>query len=492
MVTDQQVKRLMKLIHTEKSVGVAAAKAGMDEKTARKYVRTGKLPSEMKAHHTWRTRPDPFAAVWEELRGRLDANPGLEAKTLFEDLQRRCPGRFEDGQVRTLQRRIKRWRALEGPPKEVFFPQRYVPGERCQSDFTDMSGLGVTLGHERFDHLIYHFVLPYSNWETGVVCFSESFESLSEGLQRALWRLGGVPRYHQTDRLSAAVHKAGHPEVFTQRYAALLRHYGLEGRRTNAASPHENGDVEQRHHRLKRALEQALLLRGSRAFADRGEYDAFLGKLFAQLNRGRSERFGEEQRTLRPLPAKHLDTTRRLAVKVGPGITIRVSHNVYSVDSRLIGESIEVHLHAEHLEVWYAQRCVERLPRLRGESNAHIQYRHIIDWLARKPGAFEHYRYREALYPTSRFRLAYDGLRRCHSARQADKAYLAILHLAAYQSEVLVDAALGRLIEQDHAVTPEAVEALIGQGFEATPVTAVQVAAVDLGAYDALLPGEVL
>lgn len=490
MVTDKQMKRLMKLMQHEKSLTLAAAKAGMDEKTARKYVRLGKLPSEAKRSHEWRTRRDPFAEVWEEVREQLAANPGLEAKTLFEDLQRRYPGQFAAGQLRTLQRRIKHWRALEGPPKEVFFPQQYVPGERCQSDFTEMNALGVTLQGSPFDHLIYHLVLPYSNWETGVICFSESFESLSEGLQTALWTLGGVPRYHQTDRLSAAVHKAGHPDTFTQRYQALLRHYGLEGRKTNAASPHENGDVEQRHHRFKRAVEQALLLRGSGDFADQATYEGFLRKLFTQLNSARRERFAEERVRLQSLPAQRLDTTKRLQVKVGPSSTIRVTHNVYSVHSRLIGEQVEVRVAAERIEVWYGQRCVEWMPRLRGERNAHIQYRHIIDWLERKPGAFAHYRYRDALYPSSRFRLAYDTLCRHHGERPAVKAYLAILRLAAEQSEVAVDEALHQLIEHEQALTPEAVEAWVRAERRPPPMTAVTVAAVDLTAYDQLLTEE--
>ena len=487
MVTDKQVKKLMKLMQRESSVKQAALKSGMDEKTARKYCQAGRLPSELKAPHTWSTRPDAFAEVWEELCTHLESNPGLEAKTLFEDLQRRYPGRFEDGQLRTLQRRIKRWRALEGPAKEVYFPQQYVPGERCQSDFTDLSGLRVTLSGAGFDHLLYHLVLPYSNWETGVICFSESFESLSEGLQTALWRLGGVPCWHQTDRLTAAVHQAGHPEEFTQRYQALLRHYGLQGRKTNARSPHENGDVEQRHHRFKRALEQALLLRGSRDFSTREAYEQFLEKLFKQLNSGRQERFAEEQARLRALPLQRLETAKRLSVKVGPSSTIRVSHNVYSVDSRLIGEAIEARVYAEHIELWYGQSCVEQLPRLRGESNAHIQYRHIIDWLERKPGAFEHYRYREALYPSSRFRLAYDALRRQHSERAATKAYLAILRLAAHDSETAVDEALRYLIDQEQPITPEAVAAWVRTDSALPPVTAVQVASVDLGQYDRLL-----
>ena len=112
----------------------------MDAKTALKYQRLGKLPSEVKIIHSWRTRDDPFTEVWEEIRGELDLNSGLEAKTLFEALQRKYPGLFADGQLRTLQRRVKIWRALEGPSKEVFFSQVHKPGRLSQSDFTHLSG----------------------------------------------------------------------------------------------------------------------------------------------------------------------------------------------------------------------------------------------------------------------------------------------------------------------------------------------------------------
>ena len=306
MVTDQQVRRLMALIPREPTLCLAAAKAGMDEKTARKYRRSGQLPSEVQAPHTWRTRPDPFAEVWGEVVLLLEVNPGLQAKTVFEHLQRQYPGRFSDGQLRTLQRRVKVWRATAGPPREVFFPQVHYPSDRCQSDFTCLNDLCVTLGGLPFDHLVYHFVLTYSNWETASICFSESFESLSGGLQQALWELGGVPRTHQTDRLSAAVQDVGRQEIFTARYRALLSHYGLEARATQAASPHENGDVEQRHYRFKQALDQALMLRGSRAFDTRRSYERFVRRLLSQLNAGRKDRVQEELALLRPLPQRRL------------------------------------------------------------------------------------------------------------------------------------------------------------------------------------------
>ena len=128
MVSDRQVARLWRLARTELTLELAAAKAGLDAKTARKYLRDRRLPSEMKQKHDWRTRLDPFAEVWEELSARLEVEPGLQAKTLFEHLQQLQPGRFADGQLRTLQRKIKQWRATEGPAKEVFFAQQHQPG----------------------------------------------------------------------------------------------------------------------------------------------------------------------------------------------------------------------------------------------------------------------------------------------------------------------------------------------------------------------------
>lgn len=491
MITDNQARKLMKYLQEKMALGVAAAKSGMDEKTARKYCQLGKLPSELKAEkvRTWRTRENPFEEVWEMVKSFLENNSGLEAKTLFEHLQREYPGRFSDGQIRTFQRRVKNWRATEGPAREVFFPQVHKPGKLSQSDFTHMGKLGVTIGGVLFDHLIYHFVLTYSNWEAGSICFSESFESLSDGLQQALYKLGGVPEAHQTDRLSTAVNKPENPEEFTQRYQGLLSHYKLTGRKTNPASPHENGDVEQRNHRFKRAVDQALMLRGSRDFATRKEYKIFLEELFAQLNSNRHDRFQEELAVLRPLPVKQLPACSKLTVGVGPSSTIRVQHNIYSVHSRLIREKVTVRIYAEHLEIWHGQSHIENIPRLRGTGNHHIQYRHIIDWLERKPGAFENYRYRRDLFPTSRFRMAYDELKQQHTDSKASKEYLRILKLAAKENEAAVNEALRFLFDRNKPMSAESVENLVLSGQEPTSVTDVTIQAVILQTYDCLLSG---
>ena len=493
MVKDEQVRLLMRYCQEKKTLTQAAAKAGMDVKTARKYRKTGRLPSQMKVDHTWRNREDPFAEHWEEVEKMLENNEGLEAKTLFDYLQRKYPGRYQDGQLRTLQRRIKTWRALKGAGKEVFFAQEHHPGELCQSDFTHVSKLGITIAGQPFPHMLYHFVLTYSNWETGTICFSENFASLSEGLQNALWELGGVPRAHQTDRLTSAVQKIGEEdgEEFTPPYRGFLKHYGLEGRAIQAGRANENGDVEQRHHRFKRALEQALLLRGSRDFADRAEYERFLRNLFNQLNAGRWERLQEELEVLRRLPASRLDDGQRIKVKVNTGSTIQVLKNTYMVSSRLIGEQVEARVYAERVEIWYAQRCVETLPRLRGRGNHWIDYRQIIGWLVRKPGAFANYRYRAELFPSSQFRMAYDTLKE-QSPVHADRDYLQILYLAAHEGESRVEEILRHHLKNDERIDPKSIESLLQDDAGKIPAPAtVDIAPVDLRVYDRPMDEEV-
>jgi len=487
MITDKQVRRLKMLIQTEKTQAIAALKSGMDEKTARKYIKNGKLPSQCQKEHNWRTRDDPFEQEWEEIKEKLGVNPGLEAKTIFDALQREEPGKYTDGQLRTLQRRIKIWRATEGPPKEVFFPQKHYPGRLCASDFTDMNKLNITIGRQKFEHLVYHFVLTYSNWETGSICFSESYESLSEGFQNALWELGGVTERHRTDRMSAAVHKECNPEEFTQSYRELLGHYGLKGEKIQAGHANENGDIEQRHNRFKNAVDQALLLRGSCDFASREEYEGFLRKLFKQLNSGRKDRLAEELRELRRLPERRLDDCRKERVKVGPSSTVRIRHNTYSVYSRLIREWVEARIYAEKIEIWYAQRKIDTLPRLKGENKYRIQYRHIIDWLVRKPGAFENYRYRDELFPSSYFRMAYDYLKDNHSTQVASRQYLKILHLAATESETGVGAVLKKLFYHDQEISFKTVKEKLLSGNKLCIDNEVKIANVDLRAYDVLL-----
>src|SRR5258708_25678581 len=205
MKKDAEVIRYMKERHKGTTKRVAAARAGMSERTARKYERAGKLPSQLKRPRTWRTRVNPFEEDWAWVVEQLERDPAIQSTTLFALLCERHPERYRPTQDRTLRRHIARWKALHGPEKEVIFEQIHTPGERAQSDFSHMENLGVTIAGEPFAHMVYHFVLTYSNVEAASICFSETFEALAEGIEKALWHLGGVPQQHRTDHLSAAV-----------------------------------------------------------------------------------------------------------------------------------------------------------------------------------------------------------------------------------------------------------------------------------------------
>lgn len=488
MVTDQQYWRLMKLLRTEGTLAVAAAKAGMDEKTARKYRKLGKPPSQMKTPRSYLTRADGFAEVWKELEQLLERDPRLEAKTLMEHLCRQYPGEFQMGQVRTLQRRLKRWRAKLGPAREVYFPQEHEPGRQAQSDFTHMSDLGVRIAGQPFAHLLYHFTLTYSNWEAGTLCFGETFESLAEGLQNALWKLGGAPLEHRTDSLSAAVNNLKNEDEFTDRYKGLLDHYQLRASHTSAGRAHENGDVEQSHYRFKRAVSQALALRGSAEFDSRKQYQGFLDELLDRRNSVRQERLANELAVLRPLPSRRLEDYSVEMVKVTRNSTIAVRKNIYSVPSQLIGERLEVRVFAEQLEVWYGGECQERIQRLRGNGGQAISYRHVIHSLVRKPGAFAHYKYQQSLFPRLLFRVAYDQLREQYPA-SAERQYIKILELAAKESETLVEASIRRLIESGTIISYERVLAEYKTSGSAPfdPSSLVAVPRIELRAYDTLL-----
>jgi transposase len=460
VVSDRQVERLMKELSGGETLERASMRAGMDEKTARRYVR-GAERKGARSPRSYRTREDPLAAVWPDVVGMLEEAPGLEAKTIMELLLAREESGLVEGQLRTLQRRIRQWRGLHGPEREVMFPQEHRPGEAGQSDFTSMNDLGITLGGERFDHLLYHFVLPYSNWEWVMIAFSETFEALISGFQGAVRTIGRVPPLHRTDNLSAATHdlKSGE-RVFNERYLAAMAHYGVEPVRSTPYRAHENGDVEQAHYRFKRAVEQALLVRGSREFANRASYESFLATIVEARNRRTIGRFGDDVRGMKDLPAVGIEDFRRERVRVSRFATIHVAFNTYSISSRLIGETVEVRLYAEELEVWFADQCVARMERQRGKGGIRIDYRNVIWSLVRKPGAFARYRYREALFPSLTFRRSYDALLE-HRGPRAEIEYVRILHLAASTTEQAVEQALETILGRGETPSYTAVRAMV-------------------------------
>jgi len=490
MVTDGQVRRLLRELEAGTSLASAARRAGMSDKTARQYREHRTLPSVRKQSRlprTYRTRPDPFAEVWSAVEERLKAEPRLLAKTLFDWLRRQHPGRFFDSHRRTFERRVRQWRALHGPGKAIMFRQMHSAGDLAASDFTHMNSLNITIAGQRFDHLVYHFVLTYSNWESVTVCASESFEALSDGVQNALWELGGVPRRHRSDSLSAAVNNLSVTREFQTRYRDLMAHYGVSPQRINARQAHENGDAESSHGHFKTAVDQALLLRGSREFASREEYGHFLQNLVKTRNAGRQNRFTEELSVLRHLPDSRLSSCLKVPCRVDSGSLIHIHRNVYSVHSRLIGEEVEARLYADRVEVWYADRCVDTLPRLVGRDQHTVNYRHVIDSLIRKPGAFAQYAYRDDLFPTTRFRIAYDRFCAHGDERHGAREYLKILHHAAHNSEAAIDDALRVLLASDSALSSGTVIARAQASSELPAPTAVVVEAPDLKEFDALL-----
>ena len=487
MKRDREVLQMFKERAKGRTQVQAAARAGMSVRTVRKYEQLGRFPSQLTQPRRYRTRPNPFEAAWPWVVGQLERDPALQGTTLFALLVAREPGRYQAAQLRTLQRQIAAWRAEHGPAREVYFPQVHQPGEAAQSDFTHMADLAITLGGVPFPHLLFHLVFVYSNVEAVQVCFSESFESLAEGLEASLWQLGGVPRTHRTDHLSAAIKPLDGPgrAEAKDRYLALLRHYGLEPTTNNTGEAHENGDVEQAHDRFKQAVDQALRVRGSRDFADRAAYHRFLQNLVKQRNLRRSVRWAEEQAALRPLPRAPLELCREVRAPVSRFSTLQVLRNTYSVPSRLIGTTVLVRVRAEVLEVYLGTSHLLTMPRLLGHGQHRIDYRHVIWSLVRKPGAFAHYRYRDDLFPSLPFRRAYDALVGSQAGR-ADRSYLRVLHLAASTSEGEVDAALTLLLDQGAAPTFDAVRDLVRMP-STTRVPVLTSAVLDLGIYDRLL-----
>ena len=469
----------------------AAAAAGMSVRSARKWER-GALPSECETARDWRTRKDPFAAVWEsELVPllRRDTERTLQATTLLEWLEERRPGEFSLGQLRTLQRRVRDWRALHGPEVEIYFEQQAIPGREAQLDFTHASELGVTIAGERFAHLLFELILSHSGWRYVELAYGETYEALVQGLQNALWELGGVPEVIRHDNLSAATHELRRSggRALTKRFADVLAHYGVRSTRIRPGQSHENGRVEQGHYRLKRALAEALVLRGSRDFESVEAYTDFVQAVVAKRNGRVEARLIEERAALRPLPPKPVPAYTRYEVRVRKWSTIRVSNKTYSVPSRLRDHWVVVHQHSDVVEVYYRNALVERMPRVRGGEGHRIDYRHVIWSLVRKPGAFARYRFREELFPSVVFREAYDALAR-HRGERADVEYVRILHLAASTMEASVERALRTLLEGGEGFDYAAVKALAAPEKSALPELAA-LATPDLSAYDGLLGG---
>jgi hypothetical protein len=492
----------MEVMSKDGELGHAAMLADMDRKTARKYVKAGKLPSEMVAPRTWVTREDPFAGDWEEVAGLLEAVPELEAKTLFDALVEKYPGRYEPGQLRTLQRHVQRWRAEHGPEREVVLAQAHRPGEAAQTDFTWATKLAVTIAGKLFEHMLCVLVLPFSNWQWATVCSSESMAALRRGVQAALFQLGRVPRFHQTDNSTAATHRipaskavlvegGSSKRPFNEEYLALMRHLGMTPRTIGVGESQQNGDVEASNGALKRRLNQLLLLRGSREFASVAEWEAFVEGALRKANGARGRRVAEDLAAMRPLDVSKMPEFTEEDIRVSDWSTLRVKHCAYSVPPRLIGAMMRVRIYEDRIEAEYAKKTVLSCERLRGRNLRRIDYRHIIWSLVRKPGGFARYVYREEMFPSLVFRKAYDAIQTPHHGTRGDLEYLRILHLAASTLEADVEAALALLLDEGRAITGDAVKAILALPAR-VELPDLEPPVVDLGDYDALLVEDAL
>lgn len=496
--TDAQVRIIMRERSKGKTQEQAAAKANLKScKTVQKYEGLGKLPSELKKPRTYRTRSDPFDEDWPEVEKMLKDASELEAKALFEWLCEQKPGKYQEGQLRTFQRRVSNWRVFN-EEQELILEQVRKPGEMMQTDGTWMTELGVTINRQEFPHLLIHSVLPYSNWGWGRVAQSESLLAIRLGIQSAVMKLGHVPKIHQTDNTTAATHKLGREDRkkgseergFNDEYLQLMEHFGMEPQTIHLDSPNENGDIEAANGTFKKAVKQHLLLRGSTDFESLEAYEAFLWQVMEKRNALRSQKLAEELAVMKPLRANPWPEMRELRVRVNRAGIIRVQNNGYSVPSGLKGKQVTVRVYEWRIEVWYATRRVETLPRLTGIKKYHINYRHVIDTLLRKPGGFRNYRHQADLFPRAVFRQTWDALQKRLSPRRAGIAYLRILKLAARGLESDVTAVLEELLASAQVWDDQTVADLVSP--QQSKIPDLKANPVNLQEYDRLLSQAVI
>lgn len=446
-ITKQQVNLYMSYRKKPKqSQASAAAKAGFSQRTASRIDKGEHQPKPKMRQY--RTREDPFNGLFEKhLVPLLEENPALQPITLLEVLDEKSPEQFDQSHLRTLQRRVKKWRAKYGPDKEVIFLQKHTPGDMGISDYTWMNKLNITLAGVKFKHKLYHYRLVYSGWTYVQVCLGgESFESLSSGLQNAFWHSGGVPATHRTDSLSAAYKNHSQETLLTERYTKLCKHYGVKATRNNKGVAHENGAIESANGHLKRKVDQQLMLRGSRDFKDLNEYEKFIGLIVAKINRGCKTRFIQEKEHLQMLPCRRTNDFREQHVKVTSSSTISVKRVTYTVPSRLIGCALLVHIHDTRLVLFYGHEETLSLSRTYalGTDRARcVNYRHVIHSLAKKPNAFRSSLLRDDLIPVGDFTLLWQTLNKDGLTDASCKYMVNLLLLAAnYDCED----ALGRYV----------------------------------------------
>lgn len=487
MISDEQYRMLVGAMKKLKQIKISAEIAGIHRNTGSKYLSKGLLPSETKKKRRARNQLDVINAEhWAEVISLLTASPELESTALFDYLLEKYPNNYTGKELRTLQRKIRSWRVKDGAEREVMFYQDYHPGERSQSDFIHMNYLNVTIQGKQYDHLLFHFVLPYSSWENVLVCEGgESFENLSRGYERSLWKLGGVPKIHRTDNLTAAITVTKEGSYFTTNWQQLMNHYGVEPTVNNPGKSNENGKVERSNGLIKASLENQLALRRSKDFNSVEEYQAFIDKIVAKRNLQRKAKVTEEIECLADLPEGKWYSAIKLPVRVHSDSTVHIEGATYSVPSRTIGNTLSAYVYPDKIELTFGGANIATMDKV-AKGMAKIDFKHIIHSLVKKPGAFEDYKYKEHMYPSLVFRKAYDILRKRYGALTANKHYIQLLYLAKMYSVEAVALVLEELHTRNILpVHSEITRRLI----RAITVPEVEVFAPDLNEYNELLKG---
>jgi len=490
-INDHQTRLFMSFRKTH-TVAAAAAKAGFSTATGYRIESDPQLPSRKKTPRG-RRRPDPLEGIWErEIVPMIEAAPHLRPVAIFEEVLRRRP-ELAPGVRRTLERRILQWRALNGPERDVIFRQEQVPGRLGLSDFTDMGELGISVAGEPLEHRLYHFRMAFSGFEHAhVILGGESFVALAEGLQNALWALGGVPQQHRTDSLSAAFRNLTRDarEDLTQRYEALIAHYGMEPTRNNLGVAHENGSIESAHGHLKRAIEDALLLRGSRNFSDLAAYRRFIDETVGRRNARNRKRIEAERDALKKLPERRTTDYEEAIVQVTSSGGFDLRRVFYTVPSRLIGHRLRVRIHDDRLECFLGGTPILTLrrgrpPQASGKRGHVVDYRHVIHALRKKPMALLNLVYRDQLFPSRAYARAFEALLAKEGEKRACRVTVELLALA---HERACEAELAQAIEAvlDAGELPDPARLRDRFKPDAAAIPDVTVELVPLTAYDEL------
>lgn len=489
-VNQKQVNLYMEQRNKGLSQASAAAKAGFSERTGR---RIENQPPRTKSIRQYRTRKDPLDGLFErEVIPLLQKKSTLQPTTIFEYLAQTYPDKIQQSHLRTLQRRIRAWHALSGSDKEVMFEQQHLAGELGICDYTLLKNIVITIDGVPFCHRLFHYRLVFSkHCYVMVVQGGESYESLATGLTKAFDACQGVPSEIRTDSLSAAFKNKPDKEALTERYHAFCQHYGVRASRNTPGKAHENGAIEASHGHLKNRIVQQLTLRGSHDFASISEYQDFIDLIVATINQKQQAKFELEQQVLKALPAKSPVTWREEVVSVSSHSTIRLLRVLYTVPSRLIGRKLVAYLYTDHIDLYYNSQKTYALKRTYAPGNErakHVDYKHVIHSLIKKPNAFKGSTLREAMIPEGDWTLAWQAMTADGVTDQACLQMVRLLHLAASADcESALGSELLRQLEKQGFVD---VDACRKKFATISPAPEIETKQHDLRSYDALVGGQ--